>query len=163
MKRAIRNLGWLYERLLRLYPRAYSQEYDREMRSVFELTADAADRRGLRSLLKLCLRELCSLPGAIIHEYWRDARRNVEDATMTRLVRKVMATRGAKATDRVITIAAVLQVAPDPSRPLVVTKSKLATLAKVSRRTLHNRLPELERLGLLVPEGDRLKLGKALV
>jgi len=83
MKRAIRTLVWLYERALRLYPRAYRQEYDVEMRSVFELTADEADRRGLFSLLKLCLRELRNLPGAIVHEHWRDARRNVEDTTMT--------------------------------------------------------------------------------
>jgi hypothetical protein len=40
MKRAIRTLARLYERLLRLYPRAYRQEYDEEMRSVFELAAE---------------------------------------------------------------------------------------------------------------------------
>jgi len=83
MKRTIRALAWLYGRLLHLYPRAYRQEYDREMRSVFELTADEADRRGLLSLLNLCLRELRDLPGAIGHEHWRDARRNGEDTTVT--------------------------------------------------------------------------------
>jgi len=45
------------------------------MQSVFGLTADAADRRGLLSLLRLCLRELRDLPGAIAREY-RRARRN---------------------------------------------------------------------------------------
>jgi len=83
MKRAIRALAWPDGRLLRLYPRAYRQEHDKEMRSVFELTADEADRRGLFSLLNLGLRALCSLPGAVIYEHWRDARRNAEEATMT--------------------------------------------------------------------------------
>ena len=82
MKRAVRTLAWLYGRLLRLYPRAYRQEYDREMRSVFERTADAADRRGLAALLKLCLHELSSLPGAIVYAHWRNARRSVEDRAM---------------------------------------------------------------------------------
>jgi hypothetical protein len=83
MKRAIRTLAQLYERVLHLYPRAYRQEYDEEMRSVFELAAEQADRRGLLALLSLCLRELCSLPGAIVHEHWRDVRRNGEDTAMT--------------------------------------------------------------------------------
>jgi hypothetical protein len=83
MKRTTRALAWLYGRLLHLYPRAYRLEYDREMQSVFELTADEADRRGLLSLLNLCLRELRHLPGAIVHEHWRDARRQVEDTAMT--------------------------------------------------------------------------------
>jgi hypothetical protein len=83
MKRTIRTLARLYGRLLHLYPRAYRQEYDSEMQSVFELTADEADRRGLLSLLNLCLRELRNLPGAIVHEHWRHARRHAEDATMT--------------------------------------------------------------------------------
>jgi len=42
------------------------------MQSVFGLTADAADQRGFSSLLKLCLRELRDLPGAIAREYRRD-------------------------------------------------------------------------------------------
>lgn len=83
MKRAIRTLGRLYGRLLGLYPRSHRQQYRSEMRSVFELAAEAADRRGLLSLLKLCLRELCSLPGAVAQEHWYGARRKVEDTIMT--------------------------------------------------------------------------------
>ena len=82
MKHTIRALAWLYGRLLHLYPRAYRQEYDREMQSVFELSADEAGRGGMLSLLNLCLRELRDLPGAIVHEHWRDARRNGEDTTV---------------------------------------------------------------------------------
>ena len=73
----------VYGLFLGLYPRRYRIEYGTEMRSVFELTAEQADRRGLFSLLKLCLRELRDLPGAIVHEHWCDAQRNAEDTTMT--------------------------------------------------------------------------------
>jgi hypothetical protein len=83
MKRTIGALARLYGRLLHLYPRAYRQEYDGEMQSVFELAADEAGRRGMLSLLNLCLRELRDLPGAIVHEHRRDARRNGEDTTVT--------------------------------------------------------------------------------
>jgi hypothetical protein len=68
--------------MLRLYPRAYRREFDGEMRSVFTLAAGEAYRRGALSLFQLCWRELCSLPVAIVHEHWRDARRNGEDTTM---------------------------------------------------------------------------------
>jgi hypothetical protein len=83
MRRTLRTLAWLYERALRLYPRAYRQEYGDEMRSVLRLSAGAAARRGRLSLVRFGLRELRDLPGAILHEHWRDARRNVEEATMT--------------------------------------------------------------------------------
>jgi len=83
MRRATQLLVRLYGRVLTLYPRSYRQRHDTEMQCVFELTADRADRHGLLSLLKLCLRELWDLPGAIAYEHWRETRRNEEGSTMT--------------------------------------------------------------------------------
>jgi hypothetical protein len=82
VRRTVRALAWLYGRALRLYPRAHRREYDSEMQSVFERAAEDADRRGLLSLLNLCLRELRDLPGAIVRAHSRDLRRNAEGTTM---------------------------------------------------------------------------------
>lgn len=74
MKRDVRTLIWLYERVQSLYPRTYREEYSQEMSSVFGLTANAAAQHSLVSLLKLGLRELYDLPRAAIREHVRAAR-----------------------------------------------------------------------------------------
>lgn len=87
----------------------------------------------------------------------------MEDKTMIRLFDRIMATPGANPTDRIIALMAARQVAPDPSQPLTISKSKLAKLARIERKTLYNRLPELKRLGLLESNDGLLRLGRSLV
>jgi hypothetical protein len=82
MKRTVQNLARLYGLLLHLYPRGYRSEYGQEMQRVFCLRAGEAAQRDAFSLIVLGLQELRDLPRAVIHEHWRDARRNTEEARM---------------------------------------------------------------------------------
>jgi hypothetical protein len=62
---------WLYEQALRLYPRAYRDEYGAEMAWVFEQAIKETAPRGSAALVKLMARELLALPEAIAQEHQR--------------------------------------------------------------------------------------------
>lgn len=66
-------------------------------------------------------------------------------------------------TDRIILIASARIVADDPRRPLGVSNAKLGRAAGVDRRTIQNRLPELQRRGLLERDSTGLRFGAELV
>ncbi len=65
----------LYGLLLTLYPRKYRDEYGEELQSVFDLTLDDAMRTGRFEVALVVLRELISLPPAIIYEHLRERRK----------------------------------------------------------------------------------------
>jgi hypothetical protein len=65
----------LYSLLLLLFPRAYREEYGDELRAVFSLSFDDALKVGKLEVVSVALRELVSLPKAIIHEHLRERRR----------------------------------------------------------------------------------------
>ena len=68
-RKLVRALTWLYARLVRLYPRRYQTAFAEEQQEIFEyLLADAA-RLGRFALLRCGLRELASLPRAILSQY----------------------------------------------------------------------------------------------
>ena len=71
MKHSVQTLVWLYDLLLKLYPRQYRAEYGEEMRCVFRLIADETARQGALPLIRLSSRELFDLPGAVVREHWR--------------------------------------------------------------------------------------------
>jgi len=64
----------LYSLLLHLYPKAYREEYGDELLSVFGLSLDDAMQAGMLEIALVVLRELISLPAAIIHEHLRNPR-----------------------------------------------------------------------------------------
>lgn len=66
--------------LLRLFPKTYREEYGDELQSVFNLSFDEAIRAGRLEVVLVVLRELISLPVAVIHEHLRERRK----AKMTR-------------------------------------------------------------------------------
>jgi hypothetical protein len=64
-----------YRVFLHFYPAAYREEYGSELQMVFDLSLnEAASRSGLEAG-RLVLRELVSLPVAIIHEHIRERRK----------------------------------------------------------------------------------------
>jgi hypothetical protein len=71
MRGFLRWLVWLYGQALRLYPRAYRDEYGPEMAWVFGQTIREASRRGAAPLLGRVARELGTLPEAIVREHQR--------------------------------------------------------------------------------------------
>jgi hypothetical protein len=87
----------------------------------------------------------------------------VEDVKMTRTMRAVLPSRTLNPADKVIVLTVADQVGCDPSRPMPVSKSKLARLAGIPRRTLYDRLPGIVAAGLLRDENGRLYLGRGAV
>jgi hypothetical protein len=65
----------LYALLLYLFPSSYRHEYGDELQAVFDLSLDAARNQGIWVVLRLILRELIELPGALIYEHLRYMRR----------------------------------------------------------------------------------------
>ena len=63
-----------YGFVLHLFPRAYREEYGDELQAVFNLSLDEAIRAGRFQVIRLILRELVSLPKAIILEHTRELR-----------------------------------------------------------------------------------------
>ena len=71
------NLPFLrrfYHWCLALYPRKYREEYGEELQSVFDLSVKEALRKGGFEVERLVLRELISLPKAIVYEHLRKPR-----------------------------------------------------------------------------------------
>lgn len=75
MKPGTQLLLWLYIRLLNLYPQQYQVEYGQELQTVFSLAVAESARQGTRAIVKLGLRELRDLPGALIREHRRERRK----------------------------------------------------------------------------------------
>lgn len=75
MKFALQFLRWYYGLLLQLYPRNYREEYREELQAVFDLSLDEAVAKGGFEMEKLILRELISLPRAILLEYLHERRK----------------------------------------------------------------------------------------
>jgi hypothetical protein len=75
MKYSDQILARLFALLLRLYPRRHREEYEQEMRWVFQRTIDEAAQQGNFALTGLALRELRDLPAAILVAHRRMARR----------------------------------------------------------------------------------------
>jgi hypothetical protein len=65
----------LYALLLYLFPRAYREEYSKELQAVFNLSLENARMSGWVEVARVLLREFFSLPQAIIHEHLRERRR----------------------------------------------------------------------------------------
>jgi hypothetical protein len=65
----------LYALLLYLFPRAYREEYGEELQSVFDLSLDDAMRSGGLEVARVTLRELSSLPYAVLHAHLRERRK----------------------------------------------------------------------------------------
>jgi hypothetical protein len=65
-----------YGLLLNLYPRTYRQEYGRELQAVFDLSLNEAAATGRFEIVKLALRELVSIPKAIILEHLQERQRS---------------------------------------------------------------------------------------
>jgi hypothetical protein len=65
----------LYALLLHLFPSSYRQEYGDELQAVFDLSFDDALKQGRWTVLHLIFRELTGLPGALIYEHLRHAKR----------------------------------------------------------------------------------------
>lgn len=64
-----------YRMSLRLYPKNYREEYAEELHTVFDLSLDDALGSGRMKFVVTILRELLSLPKAIIHEHLRERRK----------------------------------------------------------------------------------------
>jgi hypothetical protein len=65
----------LYALLLHLFPRSYREEYGEELQAVFNSSLDEARKTGRLEALRICLRELIGLPGAVIYEHLRARRK----------------------------------------------------------------------------------------
>jgi hypothetical protein len=64
-----------YRVLLHLYPVAYRNEYGEELRTVFYLSIDEARKVGKFEIMRVVLRELVSLPQAILYEHVGERRK----------------------------------------------------------------------------------------
>ena len=76
MKRNLQLLSWLYRLSLNLFPAKYREEYGEELQVVFDSSIEDAATKGKLELERLVLRELVSLPKAILLEHlrsWRNA------------------------------------------------------------------------------------------
>ncbi len=65
----------LYSLLLHLFPRTYRDEYGDELQSVFDSSLDDAMKAGELEVARVLLRELLSLPEAILYEHLRERRK----------------------------------------------------------------------------------------
>jgi hypothetical protein len=65
----------LYALLLHLFPKAYRQDYGDELQAVFNSALDEARKAGRLEALRVSLRELIGLPGAVIYEHLRERRK----------------------------------------------------------------------------------------
>jgi hypothetical protein len=65
----------LYALLLYLFPKAYREEYGEEMQAVFDLSLGDARESGGLEVARVTLRELSSLPKAILYEHLRERRK----------------------------------------------------------------------------------------
>jgi hypothetical protein len=70
-----KGIFWVYAHLLRLYPRAFTDNYGAEMLEVFTLAAQDAIAEGLGSVLSLLYRELVDLPVSIVLEHIHQRRK----------------------------------------------------------------------------------------
>ena len=86
-----------------------------------------------------------------------------EDDKMTKLMRTILPKRELSGTEKTIVLAVAIQVEGDLTRPVPVTKKKLAKLAGVRRRTFYNRLPHIVEAGFLRDDGNGLYPGVGLV
>ena len=77
MKLNLQFLRRFYGLFLTLYPPKYREDYGRELQSVFDLSLDEAVTKGGFEVEKLVLRELVSLPKAILYEHLRERRRSI--------------------------------------------------------------------------------------
>jgi hypothetical protein len=64
-----------YALLLHLFPKSYREEYGEELRAVFGLALDQALKIGWVEIASVILRELISLPSAIVYEHLREMRK----------------------------------------------------------------------------------------
>ena len=64
----------LYSLVLHLFPKAYREEYGDELQTVFNLSFDDAMKIGWLEVAGVILRELMSLPKAILYEHLRKPR-----------------------------------------------------------------------------------------
>lgn len=65
----------LYSILLKFFPKAYRDEYGEEIQSVFGLSFDDAMNTGWVAGARVALREIFSLPKAILYEHLRERRK----------------------------------------------------------------------------------------
>ena len=65
----------LYSLLLRLFPKAYREEYEEELQAVFNLSLEDAGKIGGLEAAKVALREFLGLPRAILFEHLREMRK----------------------------------------------------------------------------------------
>ena len=65
----------IFALLLRLFPKTYWDEYSDELQAVFDLSLDDAMQAGMLEVARVALRELLSLPKAIILEHLRERRK----------------------------------------------------------------------------------------
>ena len=68
------NSGWqslrlIYGKCLMLYPKIYREEYGEELQAVFGLSIEEAIKKGEFEIERSTLRELVSLPQAVVLEY----------------------------------------------------------------------------------------------
>jgi hypothetical protein len=75
MKADLQFICRLYGLLLLLYPKGYREEYCSELQAVFDLSLKAAASISGFEAGRLVLRELVSLPKAIINEHIRERRK----------------------------------------------------------------------------------------
>jgi hypothetical protein len=64
-----------FQRLISLYPKAYREEYSDELQIVFNLSIEEAARLGKIETAKAFLREIITLPAAILYEHLRERRK----------------------------------------------------------------------------------------
>ena len=77
MRSALRFLHGLYGTLLKLYPKTFREVYGGELQSVFDLAAEEAAIQGGFEVWKLILRELVSMPKAVVLEHLRERRNSI--------------------------------------------------------------------------------------
>lgn len=75
MRSNLQFLRRFYDLLLSLYPKGYWEEYGSELQTVFDLSLNEAASSSGFEAGRLILRELISLPKAVIHEHLRERRK----------------------------------------------------------------------------------------
>lgn len=66
-----------YALLLQLFPKSYRYEYGEELQAVFNLSLKDALKTGKLETARVVLRELISLPKAIVHEHLRERKKSM--------------------------------------------------------------------------------------